>query len=158
MSDRFRTVYDRVEIFSEPGNPIYKDYGFVNISEDPLKEEIVFKEIGEYSIYDEIQAYKDVCDLHKILERYAKTGDESILNKRAGVYADISDMPTNFGDYMRMAASGQALLDSLPEAAREAFNSDPNGFIKDIGTEKFRSYFETDKKDEVNDGVEKQSE
>lgn len=156
MSEKFRTIFDHVEIFCEPGNPIYKEYAMVNVSEDPAIEIFELKEVGEYSFYDQIQAYKDSTDLHKILERYAQTGDESIINRRPGFFADITDMPNTYADYLRMAASAQILLDSLPQSAREAFNNDPDEFIKSIGTDKFKSYFDN-LESEVNVNEQEQS-
>lgn len=47
---------------------------------------------GTYDLYEVIQSFRDECDLGKIFQRYAN-GDVMALNKRQGVYADISDMP-----------------------------------------------------------------
>ena len=47
---------------------------------------------GTYDLYEVIQSFRDECDLGKIFQRYAN-GDVMALNKRQGVYADISEMP-----------------------------------------------------------------
>ena len=62
---------------------------------------------GTYDLYEVIQSFRDECDLGKIFQRYAN-GDVMALNKRQGVYADISDMPQDI-------FSAASLLDRVKE-------------------------------------------
>ena len=62
----FRTQYDRVKIVSNPGdylNPTYSP----KVHEDGS---IDLVETGVVDTYQEIQAWKDSCDIHAILRKY----------------------------------------------------------------------------------------
>lgn len=54
---------------------------------------------GKINVWEKIQSFRDEVDLYKILEKFAYSGDQSILNARACSYGDISNLPDNINDY-----------------------------------------------------------
>lgn len=69
---------------------------------------------GEYDLYDVIQSFKDECDLGKIFQRYAN-GDVMALNKRQGVYEDVTDLPTDVFAATELIKRVENIYDSLDE-------------------------------------------
>lgn len=53
----------------------------------------IFKENGKVNIQEQIDSYKDTCDIYKIIDRYTASGDMALLNQRKGVFVDITDFP-----------------------------------------------------------------
>lgn len=77
---------------------------------------------GTYDLYEVIQSFRDECDLGKIFQRYAN-GDVMALNKRQGVYADISDMPQDIFAAANLLDRVEAIYDGLSEDLRSRFGS-----------------------------------
>lgn len=77
---------------------------------------------GSYDLYDVIQSFRDECDLGKIFQRYAN-GDVLALNKRQGVYADISDMPHDIFAAAKLLDRVEAIYNDLDEATRARVGS-----------------------------------
>lgn len=53
----------------------------------------IFKENGKINIQEQIDSYRDSCDIYKIIDKYNASGDMSLLNQRKGVFVDITDFP-----------------------------------------------------------------
>lgn len=77
---------------------------------------------GTYDLYDVIQSFRDECDLGKIFQRYAN-GDVMALNKRQGVYADISEMPQDIFAAANLLERVEAIYNGLPEDLRSRVGS-----------------------------------
>lgn len=60
--------------------------------EDKETGEVVYKEVGKSNLYELIQASKESTDINYIVERMSK-GDNSLLNMRKGIFADVSELP-----------------------------------------------------------------
>ena len=142
---KFRTVYERVRITSCPGDPIAADFGFRKDKEGNDVLEIV----GKHSIYDEIQAYKDSCDLNKILERFRLTGDPLVLQQRQGFYGDVAEFPKTYAEFLNLSLKAKETFDSLPSDIRDQFDNNVDNFICSIGTEKFDSVFKQPEFDDI---------
>lgn len=88
------------------------------------------------NFYQEIQSYKQDCDIYSILAKYAATGDESLLNKGKLQYGDISSIPNNiaeFGELVRQNIEELKKLD--PVKAKKILtgsNEDLNLIVQDI--------------------------
>lgn len=78
--------------------------------------------VGTYDLYDVIQSFKDECDLGKIFQRYAN-GDVMALNKRQGVYADISDLPADVFAANSMIKRVKEIYEQLDETTRANYAS-----------------------------------
>lgn len=77
---------------------------------------------GTYDLYEVIQSFRDECDLGKIFQRYAN-GDVMALNKRQGVYADISNIPQDIFAAANLLARVEAIYNDLDEVSRKRFGS-----------------------------------
>lgn len=53
----------------------------------------IFKENGKVNIQEQIDSYRDTCDIYKIIDKYTATGDIALLNQRKGVFVDITGFP-----------------------------------------------------------------
>lgn len=137
----FKTVYTAHEehvCFSNPGEkdrpnyrPEYSSNGVYELVED-----------GVFHSYDDIQAWLPTCDLAQIMERYIRTGDESILQRRAGYYADVTGLPTNYAELHNTLRHADEVFSSLPVEIREKFNQNPAEFFSSSHTgEILAAYF-----------------
>jgi hypothetical protein len=77
---------------------------------------------GTYDLYEVIQSFRDECDLGKIFQRYAN-GDVMALNKRQGVYEDISDMPQDIFAAANLVERVESIYNGLDEATRSRVGS-----------------------------------
>lgn len=77
---------------------------------------------GTYDLYDVIQSFRDECDLGKIFQRYAN-GDVMALNKRQGVFADISEMPQDIFAAANLLDRVEAIYNGLSEDVRARIGS-----------------------------------
>lgn len=93
---------------------------------------------GEKNIYDEIQSHAQSVDIDNILLKY-KMGDESVLQKKKGMFIDVSDMPTNFADIMKTVITAENNFNELPFEVRKEYNFSPAEYIADIGSERWLS-------------------
>lgn len=88
------------------------------------RHQIAFKEPSHT-----VQAFKDECDINKILEGYLKTGMIEHANTVQGRYGDFTSAP----DYQ---AACQAIIDAndmfntLPAKIRKQFDNDPAEFLE----------------------------
>lgn len=133
----FRTVYERIRKTSNPGDPIASEFGFRKDS----KGNDVLVETGKYSLYDEIQSYKDSVDLNKIIERFRITGDVNLLNQRSGFYGDVSEFPKTYAEFLNTANIAREEFAKLPADIRAKFDNSVDKFIASIGSEEFNAIY-----------------
>lgn len=100
--------------------PMYTDKGAYELVED-----------GVFHSFDDIQAWLPTCDMGIIMRQYLRTGDESILNRRAGFYADVSDLPKDYIALRNMLNDADQIFASLPLELRERFGHSPSRFYAD---------------------------
>lgn len=137
MSERFRTVFNRVRVISNAGSPMANDYS-LQYGEDGRRKLV---KIGEHNLDDEIQMYKDITSIEKIVERYLNIGDISILNRRPVFYADVTEMPQTYAELLQFNADIEKNFNSLPIEIKNQFDNDLGQFIASIGTKKFNDIF-----------------
>ena len=125
----FRTMYDRVRVTSNTGDPIVIEYT-ARFDENGNLELV---ESGKRNLYQEIQADKDVCDINKIIARY-RAGDESVLQRRQGFFADATQFPKNYAEMLNIVINGEREFDSLPVEVKNKFDNDFAKFVASIGT------------------------
>ena len=116
---KFYSFSDRRPIeYAPEGNSIVQEYE-LEYSPQGVPHLIP---VGTYDLYDVIQSFKDECDLGKIFQRYAN-GDVMALNKRQGVYADISDFPGDVFAANSMLKRVKEIYEHLEESTRANFAS-----------------------------------
>lgn len=145
MAYKYRTIYDRRISVSNPGSDMVAD--FVSVYDEDGKRKVV--KSGYYSLYDEIQSYRESCDLKSILARYVQTGDESLLKRREAVFADVTLMPKTYAEMLQLSNAAENLFKALSPDKREIFNNNPDEFLASFGTDKFNEVMGIKENDNV---------
>lgn len=125
----FRTKYDRVIIYTEPGMKVVPVYGFVKNKETDLNE---LKQVGEKNQYAEIQSYRDSVDLNLLLARFTN-GDLGALNQREAFYADTLDVPNLYRDILDSNILLERAFAALPESERAKYSGDIDQWLAQLG-------------------------
>jgi len=78
------------------------------------------------------QAFKDECDINKIVERFKQTQGPDFLDKLAGyvtgTYGDFSNIP-DYREALDQVKKAQQMFDALPATVRKEFDNDPAYFL-----------------------------
>lgn len=78
-------------------------------------------ESDRINIKDEINSYKDSCDLSILVDRIYR-GDTSLLgNPDSLYYGDASRFPQDFRSLLDLVDTGKLLFEELPEEEREKY-------------------------------------
>lgn len=80
---------------------------------------------GYIDVQEKIQSYADDVDIYKILERFAYSGDTTLINRSHGVYTDVSNIPDNlhaFNEYV--GTNLEALKNIDPDLAKAILSED----------------------------------
>jgi len=81
----------------------------------------------EPSLTDQSQAPQ--TDINNIMKAYMKTGDEALLKRRAGQYADLTQIGDLSEALSQIQLAEEAFMD-LPSDLRYRLNNDPSQFIE----------------------------
>lgn len=76
------------------------------------------------------QAFKDECDINKIMDRYQKTGILPDTIHRVAQYIDATDPNFDFQHAMEQVAQAKTMFENIPAAIRERFENDPAKFVE----------------------------
>lgn len=111
--------------------PQYNENGSYELVED-----------GVQHCYEDVQAWLPSTDLGTIINTYLKTGDTELLQRRAGFYADVTELPKNYGELHNMLQNADNVFLSLPLEIRESFGNSAAVFYKDpvVADEAIRSF------------------
>lgn len=74
------------------------------------------------------QHFADDCDISKIMDKYAKTGQVTHLNRAQGVYADLS-MISDYRGMLETVQHANDVFSTLPALVRDKFRNDPSELI-----------------------------
>lgn len=74
------------------------------------------------------QAFKDECDINRILQRAQKTGTVSHLAKHQAVYGDFANF--DFERNLNAITRGREIFDDLPSELRKEFHQNPGEFFR----------------------------
>ena len=72
------------------------------------------------------QCHKDDCDINKIIDRFNRTGDISVLSTmqvKQGFYADVTGAASSFMELQAKVAEGKSIFESLPSEIRSKFGN-----------------------------------
>lgn len=78
-------------------------------------------ESGRENLYDFIQSHADSCNIHLILERFAR-GDVSVLSRTQGSFGDFTDMPGSYAELLNTVIAGEQYFMGLPIETRAKFD------------------------------------
>lgn len=129
MSARWLTKLQTRRMLSNPGcsmRPIYQ------AKNDPDGNRRLVK-VGERNQTEEIQTFRDSCDLHKIIERCTLTGDYSPLVQRQPIYMDCTQMPHDLMEAHKAMDFAQKVYNNLTNEQKQSYE----------GFEGFLSVFKT---------------
>ncbi len=73
------------------------------------------------------QSQKDECDINKLLERAARKGSLSHLDKYQSRYGDFADF--DFTEHAIKMAEGQTIFENLPAEVQKEFDQSPDKFF-----------------------------
>lgn len=129
MMMEFKTMYDRERVVSDPGSPWKIEYAPV------FDEKGVWhlEETGKTSLYDEIQSHAASVDINLIMKQI-EAGDPSVLNKRHGVYLDVTQFPQTYAEMLNIVINGEKEFMELPLDVRAKFNHSFSEFCATIGS------------------------
>lgn len=89
---------------------------------------------GVKNLYAEIQSYKDMCDINKIVARYME-GEIDILNQVQGVYGDFSASPMDLADALQQAYEAEQQFNRLPVEIKQKFDNNWHIWLNSFGSE-----------------------
>lgn len=73
------------------------------------------------------QAFKDECDINKIMAKFQKTGAVAHANRRQPEYGFAS--PHDFAESMRIVTEANAMFAELPSSLRARFANSPEHYL-----------------------------
>lgn len=76
------------------------------------------------NVQERIDSYFEEVDLYHILAKVASTGDLSYLDKKAGFYGDISNIPNNYNDINSYFKNIGDEFKKLPSEIKDLINSE----------------------------------
>lgn len=116
---RFNTQFEkRAPVFQEPGSPIKVVFS-PRYTEDGVLELV---ETGSENLYDYIQSHRESTDIHVLLTRFAN-GEEDVLSRMQGFYADVSDMPKTYAEVLNAVMVGEETFARLPVEVKQRFDN-----------------------------------
>lgn len=133
----FRTQYSpKDRVYSNEGDRFVPEYSYVVTKEGC--EELLPK--GKKDIYEQIQSYREECDIKCIIARYL-SGDETALAKYSPLFGDFAGAPSTLAEYQQAVLDAKEAFYQLPLDVRAKFNYDPNQFIAAYGSDKYNAIF-----------------
>lgn len=136
---KFRSAYSHNAARSTAVGSRYYNEGRVIFSPDGNMSLEVGKERDRFT---EIQSYKDSCDVNMIIKRYENGDQTALLRSNSGVYCDVSSMPKNIHEAVKLSRSVESMYNSMGDDVKsfyptlneftEAFSSQDkfNSFVK----------------------------
>ena len=102
----------------------YRDQYKVVYAENGNKE---FIHIGQIDMYARTQSHKDSVLIENIIKR--ATNDPSVLQRRKGSFADITEVPNNMADAMKVVNDAKKVYEALPKAVKDSYNNSFDNFL-----------------------------
>ena len=144
------------EIFEEVP-PFTVDVETGKLLNDTNQPKLISK--GFVNVNERIQSYAKECDIYSILERFAASGDTSLINARDCQFGDVSDIPRNLNDIALYTKSLLNNLDNInPELAKMIMDSNVSpADIEKKANDIYQSRIdEFNKANNVNDDIKKE--
>lgn len=101
---------------------------------DKVTGQIELVEVGKINWYEQIQSYKDMCDVNRIVARYMN-GEVDILNQVQGTYGDFSAAPRDLAEAYRVVKDQEMVFERLPAEIKEKFQNNPYIWMQQAGSE-----------------------
>lgn len=124
----FQTEWNYKSETSNPGDDFLPRY----IETIDKKGKTILKEAGKRNVREEIQEAAKGTDIYAIIDKYLETGDETLLNKRKGLFGDFTKIPSNPVDIHNMIVQAESVFDQLDRDVRAEFENDAGVFKQSI--------------------------
>lgn len=92
---------------------------------------------GMEDIYKKTQEAKESVDINNIIKRYTN-GDPFALDKVKTTYGDFTKTPKDIVSMMALIQERKEAFLKLPIEVREEYNHDPEQFLADAGSDRFK--------------------
>lgn len=125
---KFQTEWDRKREFTPNGDKYLPQY----IESIDKKGKTYFKRIKDKDIYAEIQEQAKGCETYEIIDKYLQTGDESLFNKRKGIYADFTNVPRSPNEIYQKIVEAESKFNQMDRETRALFDNDVGVFKQSI--------------------------
>lgn len=125
----------RLTVFSSSGSPVKDKF----IMEVTSKGYPSLRKVGEKSVYDEIQSYREGCDLAAILQSF---GNECPrfnplgFEEAEGFVNDFSDI-SSLGDLVNDGEAVKQFFNELPLEVRNRFDNSVHNFARSFTSDGF---------------------
>lgn len=125
----------RVDVVSCPGSPLKDKF----VMEVTSKGYPSLRKTGEHNLYDEIQSYREGCDLSAILQSF---GNECprfnplSFEEAEGFVNDFSDV-SSLGDLVNDGEAVKQFFNELPLEVRNCFDNSVHKFARDFSSDGF---------------------
>lgn len=80
---------------------------------------LILEKVGQINQQEVIESYADSVDLGKMIERFRRSGDQSILDRRRGEYFDASGMPTDLREHIHMVRDAAAQMQQSAQSMND---------------------------------------
>lgn len=94
---------------------------------------VLLVESGKIDTDEAINIEADQCSLEAILTRYAN-GDLEALNRFEGIYADVSDFPKTYAEYLQHAINAENGFHRLPIEIQKKYDNNWKKWLMESGT------------------------
>lgn len=95
---------------------------------------IVLVESGKVDTDEAMNIEAQSCSLESILTRYAN-GDIEALNRYEPIYADVSDFPKTYAEYLQHAINAENGFHKLPVEVQKKYDNNWRNWLMASGTE-----------------------
>lgn len=109
----------RKRVYSCSGDPFVDEVAVVFDVDGNTRLEIR----GKSNLYAKIQSYKDSCDVNLIMDRFAAGDQTALMRDFSGSYCDITMMPKNAHDAMRLARDVDSIYNGLGDDMKKVYSS-----------------------------------
>lgn len=100
------------------------------------KGRVVLEEVGKINLYEEIQSHAQSVDIHTLLKRFTN-GDPTALASRQGIFADVTEMPKTYAEFLNKMISLENGFNSLPLDVKQKFGNSFEQFLAESGAVDF---------------------
>lgn len=146
----FYSAYNRPSTIAAPHGD-EEQISYIEVR-DPVSGMTRLEETDRINISDYINSFLEDTKIENILERCMR-GDTSALERMAGYYADVTNVPTSISEIYSNLKRCEADFAKLPAKMKEAFNNDPGQFIAGFGDGSVAEFLMNNAKTEVSDSV-----
>lgn len=105
--------------------PFKTAYGVVGAT--PKRVQFVPTPVKEGERRGAVQAFKDQCDINRIMAKYQLTGSIEWIQKHEGQFGDVTGM--SFQNAMDQVLRAEEMFNDLPSTVRKRFGNDPGAFF-----------------------------